>query len=174
MRCARSGRPCAAHSSDGTPSHTAENLPSLRHPAKRPRPFLGQRLCEPCWMRRRRAPAACPGCTRLKILAFYDDQRRPVCAACTGNPPSFACRSCGREDNPFGSCCATCTLHDRLTVLLSDTPAGSIPPATGLRRPLDRAQAADHLVLAHTPLRATGHPARDGPRRDGHQPHRVR
>ncbi len=71
-------------------------------------------------MRRRRAPAACPGCTRLKILAFYDDQRRPACAACTGNPPSFACRSCGREDNPFGSCCATCTLHDRLTVLLSD------------------------------------------------------
>jgi len=78
-------------------------------------------------LRFRRAPAPCPGCDELKILAFYDDQRRPSCAVCTTNPAIYGCRRCGREDSPFGANCAPCTLHDRLTVLLSD-PTGGIHP----------------------------------------------
>lgn len=91
------------------------------------RVFLEQRLCDACFMRRRRAAAPCPGCDQLKVLAFYDDQQRPACAACTGNTASFGCRRCGREDNVFGSCCAPCTLHERLTALLSDD-TGAIHP----------------------------------------------
>ncbi|WP_249644027.1 hypothetical protein [Nocardia sputi] len=78
-------------------------------------------------MRRRRAVQVCPGCGEQKVLAFYDEQRRPACTACTGNTSSFACRDCGREDNVFGACCATCTLRHRLTDLLSDD-TGQVHP----------------------------------------------
>ncbi|WP_159850320.1 hypothetical protein [Nocardia sp. CY41] len=78
-------------------------------------------------MRRRRTAQICPGCGEQKVLAFYDEQRRPACTACTGNTSSFACRDCGREDNVFGACCATCTLRHRLTALLSDD-TGQVHP----------------------------------------------
>ncbi|WP_201298213.1 hypothetical protein [Nocardia sp. CY41] len=83
--------------------------------------FLDQRFCDACWARRRRATQTCPGCGQTKVLAFYDEHQRPACTSCTGNTSSFGCNNCGREDNVFGACCATCTLADRLTTLLADT-----------------------------------------------------
>jgi hypothetical protein len=89
--------------------------------------ILEQRVCQTCMLRFRRSPANCPGCDELKVLAFYDDQHRPSCAACTANTAIYGCPQCGREDNPFGVRCAPCTLHDRVTDLLTD-PAGGIHP----------------------------------------------
>ena len=78
-------------------------------------------------LRFRRAPQRCPGCEQIKVLAFYDAQRRACCAACTGNDPVYACIECGREDNPFGRRCGPCEVHVRLTDLLCD-PSGRIHP----------------------------------------------
>ncbi|PZS25287.1 MAG: hypothetical protein DLM59_20535, partial [Pseudonocardiales bacterium] len=89
--------------------------------------ILEQLVCRPCMLRFRRSPGTCPGCDGAKVLAFYDPQRRPACAACTGNKPAYGCAECGREDSPFGTKCGPCTLTDRLTALLSD-PAGGIHP----------------------------------------------
>lgn len=69
----------------------------------------------------------CPGCDQLKVLAFYDHQRRPACAGCTGNPPVYACQRCGREDSQWGRLCGPCALADRATALLSQ-PDGGIHP----------------------------------------------
>lgn len=69
----------------------------------------------------------CPGCDQLRVLAFYDTQRRPACAGCTDNPPMYACPRCGREDSQFGRLCGHCTLADRATALLSQ-PGGGIHP----------------------------------------------
>lgn len=89
--------------------------------------ILEQPVCQNCHLRFRRAPSTCPHCRQVKVLAFYDAQHEPACAACTGNEPVYACPRCGREDNPYGRLCATCTLHDRATDLLTG-PSGSIHP----------------------------------------------
>lgn len=101
--------------------------PDCGRSTKYTRVFLEQRFCEACWMRRRRTTQVCPGCGQSKVLAFYDEHRRPACTSCTGNSSSFACHNCGREDNVFGACCASCTLADRLTALLADT-TGRVHP----------------------------------------------
>jgi hypothetical protein len=90
--------------------------------------ILEQRVCRPCTLRFRRRPGTCPGCDEAMVLAFYDPQRRPSCAACTGNEPVYGCAECGREDNSFGTKCGPCTLTERLTTLLSD-PTGRIHPS---------------------------------------------
>ncbi|OLT22059.1 hypothetical protein BJF81_13945 [Ornithinimicrobium sp. CNJ-824] len=61
------------------------------------------------------------------MLAFYDDRRRPACAACTGNETVYACTACGREDSPWGRLCGHCALQEKATVLLS-SPDGVIHP----------------------------------------------
>ena len=73
------------------------------------------------------------------MLAFYDDQRRPSCAHCTGHEPVYACDDCGREDNPFGRRCGSCELHHRLSDLLADT-TGDVHPR--LRSVFDALMAA--------------------------------
>ncbi|MFE3443514.1 hypothetical protein ACFXNW_10820 [Nocardia sp. NPDC059180] len=83
-------------------------------------PILDELVCAICYLRARRDIQPCPGCGESKVLAFYDPQRRPACAACTGNRPVFACPRCGREDNPYGRFCGPCTLRERATELLSD------------------------------------------------------
>jgi hypothetical protein len=60
-------------------------------------------------------------------LAFYDTQRRPACAGCTGNRAVYACDECGREDSQWGRRCAPCVLTERLTALLSVPGAGIHP-----------------------------------------------
>jgi hypothetical protein len=74
-----------------------------------------------------RAAKPCPGCANIRVLAFYDEQHRPACARCTGNPPVYACRACGREDSHWGIRCAPCVLAERATALLSQ-PGGGIHP----------------------------------------------
>ncbi|CCG02356.1 hypothetical protein [Blastococcus saxobsidens] len=91
------------------------------------RKILEQRVCQRCMLRFRRTAKPCPGCGQLKVLAFYDPQRRPACAGCTGHEPVYACPSCGREDSPFGRHCGPCTLRQQLTELLTD-PTGDIHP----------------------------------------------
>ncbi|WNV75269.1 hypothetical protein [Geodermatophilus sp. DSM 44513] len=91
------------------------------------RKILEQWICQTCVLRFRRAPASCPGCGGLKVLAFYDAGRRPACADCTGHDPVYACPACGREDSPFGRHCGPCTLRQQLTELLTD-PSGGIHP----------------------------------------------
>lgn len=92
-----------------------------------PRLILEQPVCQRCILRYARDPKACPGCGRAKVLAFYDDQRRPACAECTGNPAVYACDACGREDSQWGRRCAPCVLAERATTLLSQ-PGGGIHP----------------------------------------------
>ena len=92
-----------------------------------PRLILERPVCQRCVLRFARAAQPCPGCDQLKVLAFYDSQRRPACAACTGNPAVYACRACGREDSQWGRRCAPCVLAERATALLS-APDGGIHP----------------------------------------------
>ncbi len=89
--------------------------------------ILDQPVCRPCELRFARDPQPCPGCGQLKVLAYYDQQRRPACATCTGNPPRYACRQCGREDSPWGHLCGPCAIRERLTELMS-APGGGIHP----------------------------------------------
>ena len=91
------------------------------------RKILEQWVCQTCVLRFRRAPGSCPGCGGLKVLAFYDAQRRPACAGCTGRDPVYACAACGREDSPFGRHCGPCTLSRQLSELLA-APTGGIHP----------------------------------------------
>lgn len=78
-------------------------------------------------LRYARAAKPCPGCGALKVLAFYDTQRRPACAGCTGNPPVYGCAVCRREDSQWGTRCAPCVSAERATALLSQ-PDGGIHP----------------------------------------------
>lgn len=87
---------------------------------------LDEQVCQNCWQRFRRNAQPCPICGEPKVLAFYDDRRRPSCATCTGNEPIFACPACGREDSPFGTYCGECTLEDRLVELLTDPTTGAV------------------------------------------------
>ena len=89
--------------------------------------ILEEPVCGNCVLRFGRTATTCPGCGGTKVLAFYDAQRRPACATCTGNKPSYACVKCGREDSPHGRKCAPCVLAERATELLSD-PSGRIHP----------------------------------------------
>jgi len=89
--------------------------------------ILEQPVCDRCVLRFARAAKPCPGCAKPKVLAFYDGQRRPACAGCTGNPAVYACRACGREDSRWGRRCAPCVLAERATTLLS-TPDGGVHP----------------------------------------------
>ena len=89
--------------------------------------IFNQPTCNRCVMRIRRAPRTCPGCDDLKVVAFLDSDGQQVCATCAGQHPRYACASCGREDNHYGSSCAPCTLQARATALLTD-PSGRIHP----------------------------------------------
>lgn len=89
--------------------------------------ILERPVCDRCVLRFARAAKPCPGCDQPKVLAFYDDARRPACAACTGNPAVYACQACGREDSQWGHRCAPCVLAERATALLSG-PGGGIHP----------------------------------------------
>ena len=89
--------------------------------------ILAKPACELCRLRFSRAPKTCPGCGEVKVLAFYDSDGRPACAACTGAKPVYGCATCGREDSPFGRTCGPCVLSERATALLAD--------ATGQVRP---------------------------------------
>ncbi len=92
-----------------------------------PTVILGQSVCHNCKQRFARQSASCPDCGQLRVLAFFDDSGRAACARCTGNPPIFACKACGREDKPFGARCAVCVLTERATALLADS-TGSVHP----------------------------------------------
>ena len=104
--------------------------------------ILEQRICNACYSRLRRHPDICPGCAQVKVLAFYDSERRIVCAPCAGEPPRFACITCGSEEQLTGSQCGTCRLAERLHEVLADEN-GDIHP--GL------ASLYDHLMTARDP-----------------------
>ena len=89
--------------------------------------IFDQWTCDRCVMRIRRAPRTCLGCDDLKVVAFLDADGQQVCATCAGQHPRYACATCGREDNHYGSNCAPCTLQARATALLTD-PTGQIHP----------------------------------------------
>jgi len=89
--------------------------------------ILDKPVCRICVLRFGRIATTCPGCGGIKVLAFYDAQRRPACATCTGNTPCYACVKCGREDSQHGRKCAPCVLEERATELLTD-PTGHIHP----------------------------------------------
>lgn len=96
--------------------------------ARCPTVILEQLVCDTCRLRYRRSPRTCPGCGSVKVLAWYDSQRRPACAACTGNPSRYGCTRCGREDCTWGRLCAVCALGDRLTALMSTPDGAGIHP----------------------------------------------
>lgn len=111
----------------GRPRLPRTACPCCGQAARCTRVFLDESVCDACYLRFRRDARPCPGCDEAKVLGFFDEQRRPACAACTGNEPVFACPGCGREDNPYGRFCARCTLAIRAAELLSD-PSGHIHP----------------------------------------------
>lgn len=88
---------------------------------------LDQPVCPACDLRFARNPQPCPGCGDVKVLAYHDEQHQAACATCTGNPPRYACRQCGREDNRWGHLCGSCAIRERLTTLMS-APTGGIHP----------------------------------------------
>ena len=83
------------------------------------RVVLEEAVCQRCTLRFARTAQPCPGCANIRVLAFYDDRRRPACAACTGNEAVYACTACGREDSPWGRLCGHCALKEKATALLS-------------------------------------------------------
>jgi len=86
----------------------------------------GGLLCLACRRRRHYHPAPCPQCGELKPLAFHHGDSI-LCASCAGIDSVFACRECGREDQPYGfQRCARCILRERLTSLLTDPATGAI------------------------------------------------
>lgn len=129
---------------------TAEQLAEVcEHCAEQRRCYyvvLEQEVCQRCWLRFRRATKPCPGCDQPRVLAFYDAQRRPSCARCTGREPVCACVDCGREDSPFGTRCAPCELRRRLTRLLDDG-TGKVHPQ--LRPVFDALIAAPRPQSVH-------------------------
>lgn len=108
--------------------------------------LLDQRICNACYSRLRRHPGACPGCGQVSVLAFHDQSRRTVCAACAGAPQRFGCTTCGSEAQLTGSQCGTCRLTDRLQELLADDNGRIHPKLTLLR---------DYLLTARDPRSAT-------------------
>jgi hypothetical protein len=82
-------------------------------------------LCLRCRRRRHYHPQSCPGCGVVRPVVYLVEGR-VVCASCAGMRSLFACRECGREDHPYGSRCARCTLRERLTELLTDPGTGQI------------------------------------------------
>ena len=72
----------------------------------------------------RRARAAARPAAGLRL----DGPDRLVCAVrAPGSSRSFACRECGREDQPYGaSRCARCILRERLTELLTNPATGKV------------------------------------------------
>lgn len=88
---------------------------------------LEEAVCQRCTLRFARTAQPCPGCANIRVLAFYDADRRPACAPCTGNEAVYACTACGREDSPWGRLCGHCALKEKTTALLSG-PDGGINP----------------------------------------------
>ncbi len=86
----------------------------------------GGPLCLACRRRRHYHPEPCPQCGDLKPLAFHHGDQI-VCASCAGVESVFACRECGREDQPYSyHRCARCILRERLTSLLTDPATGAV------------------------------------------------
>lgn len=76
-------------------------------------------MCNPCYSTLRRNAHTCPGCGQAKILAFFDEHKRIVCASCVGRSSRFGCKTCGSEEQLTGSACGTCRLKERATALLT-------------------------------------------------------
>ena len=63
---------------------------------------LEEAVCQRCTLRLARTAQPCPGCANIRVLAFYDADRRPACAPCTGNEAVYACTACGSSGNGSG------------------------------------------------------------------------
>ncbi len=79
----------------------------------------GSPRCAKCWMRAKRAPANCPGCGELRVVAYPSpgDSAMLVCARCAGKGSKNACEDCGREDLRYARRCQLCELSRRLNAL---------------------------------------------------------
>lgn len=76
--------------------------------------LLGGRICNVCYSALRRNPSECPSCGDIRVLAFVASSGVITCATCAGEPPRFACASCGSEQFLAGSHCGRCRLQHRL------------------------------------------------------------
>jgi hypothetical protein len=86
-----------------------------------------------CHNRVLRNAAPCPGCGATRILAFVGEDDRPCCAGCAGQPPRYACRRCGSEENNYGRLCSKCVLSDRCDEILTGPNGTFAPPMLALR-----------------------------------------
>jgi hypothetical protein len=79
-------------------------------------------VCRTCECRALRIRGRCPGCGEHRILpGLRPADGAAVCAGCAGFRPSYACASCGQEDQLHARrLCTRCTLSDRLAELLDD------------------------------------------------------
>lgn len=89
--------------------------------------------CFACHNRVLRNAAPCPGCAEKRILAFLDDDRRPCCAGCAGQPARYACRRCGSEEHNYGRLCGKCVLSDRCDDILTGPNGEFLPSMRALR-----------------------------------------
>lgn len=89
--------------------------------------------CFACHNRVLRNAEPCPRCTEKRILAFLDDDRKPCCAGCAGQPARYACRRCGSEEHNYGRLCGKCVLSDRCDDILTGPNGEFTPPMQALR-----------------------------------------
>ena len=93
----------------------------------------GGLLCLACRRRRHYHPAPCPQCGELRPLAFHHGDRI-VCASCAGVASVFACRDCGREDQPYSlQRCARCILRERHSPRLISRSCSTSHPSASIR-----------------------------------------
>lgn len=82
-------------------------------------------ICGPCYRSVRLHPGTCTQCGELRpLVAGHDGDK--VCGPCSGDSRNWICTRCGQVDLLVEkNLCVACTVHDRLTVLLTG-PDGHI------------------------------------------------
>lgn len=84
-------------------------------------------VCGSCYTRSREHPAACTGCSEIRVLIAKDADGQLVCGPCSGSPLDYRCRQCGNAGRVIAAgkcyrCCVELRLHELL-----DGADGQIP-----------------------------------------------
>jgi hypothetical protein len=77
-------------------------------------------VCSDCYTKVRNNPDQCTNCTRIAVLIGVDTAGQPTCGPCAGSTLDYRCHGCGQAVVLFRhGRCHRCTLHERLTILLT-------------------------------------------------------
>jgi hypothetical protein len=85
-------------------------------------------VCDTCYYRRLRHPAACAQCGIVRVLVGRAPEGQDICGPCSGSRVDFTCQRCGAPGRLHADgCCARCVVSDRVQNLLSDTNSNPVP-----------------------------------------------